>query len=82
MGRKYIIPEDLGFKPDSYLLGLKLTDICDKGEFETNSERLKKVIGPQFKKKYIAVAQLQKHVKTLLKDPSKFPSLPTQSVPK
>ena len=58
------------------------TDICNKGEFETNSECLEKVIGPQFKKKYITVAQLQKPVKTLLKDPSKFPSLPTQSVPK
>ena len=45
--------EDLGFKPDSYLLGLKLTDICNKGEFETNSERLEKVVRSQFKKKYI-----------------------------
>ena len=40
-GRKFIIPEDFGFKPDSFLLGLKLTDICNKGEFETNKERLK-----------------------------------------
>ena len=46
-GRKFIIPEDFGFKPDSYLLSLKLTDICNKGEFETNKERLKKVYGPQ-----------------------------------
>ena len=40
-GRKFIIPEDFGFKPDSYLLSLKLTDICNKGEFKTCKERLK-----------------------------------------
>jgi len=41
-GRKYIIPEDFGFKPDSFILNLKLTDICYKGELETNVERLKR----------------------------------------
>ena len=81
-GRKYIIPEDFGFKPDSYLLSLKLTDICNKGKFESNTERLKKVICPQYGKKYLTISVMQKHIKTLLKNPNKFPSLSTQDVPK
>ena len=81
-GRKYIIPEDFGFKPDSYLLSLKLTDLCNKGKFETNAERLEKVIGPQYGKKFLTIAVMQKHIKTLLKNPLNFTSLPTQDVPK
>ena len=73
-GRKFIIPEDFGFKPDSYLLSLKLTDICNKGEFETNKERLKKVFGPQNEGKWLSINTLKLHIKTLLTNPSKFPS--------
>ena len=58
-----------------------MTDICNQGEFETRYESLDKVVGPQFKTKYLAIKQLQKYIKTLLKDPENFPSLPTQSVP-
>ena len=67
-GRKYIIPEDFGFKPDSFLLSLKLTDLCDRGKFETNPERLEKVIGPQYKKLFLTIGIIQKHIKTLLKN--------------
>ena len=81
-GRKFIIPEDFGFKPDSYLLSLKLTDICNKGEFETCKERLKKVFGPQYGEKWLKIPLLKMHIKTLLKNPNKFPSLPTQECPK
>ena len=66
-GRKFIIPEDFGFKPDSYLLSLKLTDICNKGEFETCKERLGKVLGPQYGEKWLFIKTLKMHIKTLLK---------------
>ena len=56
--------------------------MCNKGKFETNAERLEKVIGPQYKKLYLNIGIIQKHIKTLLKNPLKFPSLPTQMVPK
>merc|ERR1711888_516538 len=39
--RKFLIPKDFGFKPDSFILSFKLTDICHKGELETNEEGLK-----------------------------------------
>ena len=81
-GRKFIILEDFGFKPDSYLLSLKLTDICKKGEFETCKERLKKVYGPPFEEKVLSIKTLKMHIKTLLTNPNKFPSLPLQERPK
>ena len=59
MEKKYIIPEDFGFKPDSFLLSLKLTDLCNKGKFETNLERLEKVIGPQYKKLFLTIGIIQ-----------------------
>ena len=81
-GRKFIIPEDVGFKTDSYLLSLKLTDICKKDEFETCKERMGKVFGPQYGEKWLSIKTLKMHIKTLLKNPNKFPSLPTQECPK
>ena len=81
-GRTFIITEDFGFKPDSFVLSLKLTDICNKGEFETNKERLKKVFGPQNEGKWLSINTLKMHIKTLLTNPSKFPSLPLQEIPK
>ena len=81
-GRKFVIPEDFGFKPDSFALSLKLTDICNKGEFETDKERLKKVFGPQNEEKWLSINQLRSHIKTLLTNPNKFPSLPLQERPK
>ena len=81
-GRKFIIPEDFGFKPDSFVLSLKLTDICNKGEFETSKERLKKVFGPQNEGRWLSINTLKMHIKTLLTNPSKFLSLPLQEIPK
>ena len=81
-GRKFVIPEDFGFKPDSFLLSLKLTDICNKGEFETDKERLKKVFGPQYEEKWLSINHLRSLIKTLLTNPTKFPILPLQERPK
>ena len=81
-GRKFLIPEDFGFTPDSNILSLKLTDICYEGKLETNEERLKKVFGPVNWAKWIGVNQLRDNIKTLpLLNPIKFPSLPLQKVP-
>ena len=78
-GRKYIIPEDFGFKPDSFILSLKLTDICHKGELETDKERLKKVFGPLNGERWLSINQLRSYIKTLptnwhkVSDPSAQP---------
>ena len=77
-GRKYIIPEDFGFKPDSFILSLKLTDICHKGELETDKERLKKVFGPLNGERWLSINQLRSHIKTLPINSKKIPSLPLQ----
>ena len=81
-GRKYIIPEDFGFKPDSFILSLKLTDICHKGELETDKERLKKVFGPLNGERWLSINQLRSHIKTLPINSKKIPSLPLQEIPK
>jgi len=81
-GRKYLIPEDFGFKPDSLILSLKLTDICHKGELETNEERLEKVFGPLNWARRLSVNKLRANIRTLpTLFPNKFPSLPQQNVP-
>ena len=69
-GRKYLIPEDFGFKPDSFILSLKLTDICHKGELETNEERLEKVFGPLNWARRLSVNKLRANIRTL---PTLFP---------
>ena len=43
----YLIPEDFGFKPDVFLLNIKLTNLCRKGDLETRINKLTKVFGPQ-----------------------------------
>ena len=70
-GRKYLIPEDFGFKPDSYILSLKLTDICHKGELDTNEERLEKVFGPLNWARRLSVNKLRANIRTL---PTLFPN--------
>merc|ERR1712030_146826 len=81
-GRKYIIPEDFGFKPDSSILSLKLTDICNKGELETDKGCLKKVFGPLNGERWLSINQLRSYIKTLPTNSNKFPSLRLQEIPR
>ena len=79
--RGYLIPEDFGFKPDFHLLNLKLTNLCLKGKIETRPNRLSKVFGPQVSN-WLGIKRLQSFISSLPeKEPHKFPSLPTQSIP-
>jgi len=81
-GRKYLIPEDFGFKPDSYILSLKLTDICHKGELDTNEERLEKVFSPLNCARRLSVNKLRANIRTFKTlFTNKFPSLSLQNVP-
>ena len=64
------------------MLSLKLTDICNKGELETNEERLEKVFGPLNWARRLSVNKLRANIRTLQTlFPKKFPSLPQQNVP-
>merc|ERR1712120_20542 len=79
--RGYLNSEDFGFKPDVFLLNLKLTNLCRKGDLETRVNILTKVFGPQISN-WLGVKRLQNFVKKLpTKIPSKVPSIPTQSPP-
>merc|ERR1712236_98917 len=69
-----LILEDFGFKPDVFLLNIKLTNLCRKGDLETRINKLTKVFGPQISN-WLGVKRLP------TKDPFKFPTLPTQSPP-
>merc|ERR1711895_145351 len=60
--RGYLIPEDFGFKPDVFLLNLKLTNLCRKGDLETRVNILTKVFGPQISN-WLGVKRLQNFVK-------------------
>ena len=77
----YLIPEDFGFKADFHLLNLKLTNLCLKGNMETRPNRLSQVLETQASN-WFGIKRLQLFIKSLpAKEPSKFPSLPTQSPP-
>ena len=79
--RGYLIPEDYGFKPDVFLLNIKLTNLCRKGDLETRLNKLTKVFGPQISN-WLGVKRLQTFITKLpTKVPLKVPSLPTQSPP-
>ena len=81
-GKKYIIPEDYGFKPNNDILSLKLTDICNRGKLETDEVRLERVFGFENWAKKFGVNQLRNCIKDLpLINPNKFPSLPLQKIP-
>merc|ERR1712215_546263 len=79
--RGYLIPEDIVFKPDVFLLNIKLTNLCRKGDLETRINKLTKVFGPQISN-WLGVKILQTFITKLpTKEPLKVPSLPTQSPP-
>merc|ERR1712215_490135 len=66
---------------DIFLLNLKLTNLCRKGDLETRINKLTNVFGPQILN-WLGVKRLQTFIKKLpTKDPFKFPTLPTQSPP-
>ena len=72
----------MGFTPDSNILSLRLTDICNEGKLETDEVRLERVFGIENWAKKLGVNQLRNNVKTLPQtNPIKFPSLPLQKVP-
>merc|ERR1711895_65946 len=63
------------------VIGLKLANLCLKGNLDTRENQLTKVFGPQFSN-WLGIKRLQTFIKTLpSKDRFKFPSLPTQSPP-
>merc|ERR1711895_273577 len=77
--RGYLIPEEFGFKPNVFLLNIKLTNLCLKGDLETRINKLTKVLGPQISN-WLGVKRLQTFINKLpTEDPFKFPTLPTQS---